>query len=129
MNEHYRILGMFIMPYAVVSIIIPLLFWPLLTIVAVQNILSGNYIVILAYFVVTLTLQFIVAAIGLRLGRAPIYYLAAVPFARFIYGPIRIYVLYKTVVIALRGSSVSWNKLARTGTVNYQRSTRQLAHN
>jgi cellulose synthase/poly-beta-1,6-N-acetylglucosamine synthase-like glycosyltransferase/peptidoglycan/xylan/chitin deacetylase (PgdA/CDA1 family) len=129
MNEHYRILGMFIMPYAVVSIIIPLLFWPLLTIVAVQNILSGNYIVILAYFVVTLTLQFIVAAIGLRLGHAPIYYLAAVPFARFIYGPIRIYVLYKTVVIALRGSSVSWNKLARTGTVNYQHSTRQLAHN
>lgn len=129
LNEHHKFLGMFIMPYAAISIMIPLLFWPVLTLVAIQNILSGNYIVILAYFVVTLTLQFIVAFIGLRLAKAPMYYLIAVPFARFIYGPIRIYVLYKTVVIAMRGSSVSWNKLARTGTVNYRHNSRQLAHN
>jgi cellulose synthase/poly-beta-1,6-N-acetylglucosamine synthase-like glycosyltransferase/peptidoglycan/xylan/chitin deacetylase (PgdA/CDA1 family) len=119
LNEKYSYLGMFVMPYSVISIMTSLLFWPFLTFVAVQNIISGNYMIILIYFGITLALQFIVATIGLLLTRAPLYYLAAVPFARFIYGPIRIYVLYKTLVIALRGSYVGWNKLVRMGTVKY----------
>lgn len=118
-NERYGNLGTFVMPYSVISIALPLLFWPFLMWIAAENILSGNYTVILLYFVVSMTLQFIFAIIGLTLIKAPYSYLVAVPFARFIYGPIRVYVLYKTIVTAIKGSSVGWNKLARTGTVKY----------
>jgi hypothetical protein len=107
---------MFIMPNSLISIVIPLLFWPVLAYLSIQNILNGNYIVLLIYFCATLTIQFIVSAIGLRLARERLSLLWAVPFARFIYGPIRLYILFKTVLTAVRGSYVGWNKLLRTGT-------------
>jgi cellulose synthase/poly-beta-1,6-N-acetylglucosamine synthase-like glycosyltransferase/peptidoglycan/xylan/chitin deacetylase (PgdA/CDA1 family) len=118
-NRHYRWLGMFIMPNSLISIIIPLFFWPLLAFISIQNVLNGNYEIILIYFLITLTIQFIVAAIGLRLAGERYALLWAVPFARFIYGPIRLYILYKTVITALRGSYVGWNKLLRAGTATY----------
>lgn len=120
----YRALTEFVMPYAVISILIPLFFWPILSFITIQNILSGNYTILLLYFAVTLALQFIVALIGIVLGKAPLRLLLAVPFARFIYGPIRVYVLYKTVMVALRGSYVGWNKLVRTGTNAYKSGAR-----
>jgi biofilm PGA synthesis N-glycosyltransferase PgaC len=118
-NRRYRWLGMFIMPNSLISVIIPLVFWPLLAYISIQNILSGNYIVIVIYFLITMAVQFIAAGIGLYLARERIGLLWAVPFARFIYGPIRLYILYKTVITALRGSYVGWNKLLRAGTATY----------
>lgn len=118
-NPRYRWLGMFIMPNSLVSIIIPLFFWPLLAYISIQNVLNGNYAIILIYFMITMTIQFVVATIGLRLAHERLNLLWAVPFARFIYGPIRLYILYKTVFTALRGSYVGWNKLLRAGTATY----------
>lgn len=125
-NHHYYWLGMFIMPNSLISIMIPLLFWPLLAYISIQNILVGNYEVILIYFLITMTIQFIVAAIGLRLAHERPGLLWAVPFARFIYGPIRLYILYKTVITALRGSYVGWNKLLRAGTATYPLTEKRL---
>lgn len=126
-NRHYRWLGFFVMPNSLIGIIIPLFFWPLLAYISIQNIINGNYKIILLYFVISLTIQFIVAAIGLRLARERMAYLWAVPFARFIYGPIRLYILYNTVLTALRGSYVGWNKLFRTGTASYPAESKRLA--
>lgn len=120
-DEHFSWLGLLVMPYAVISILIPLFFWPLLALVTFQNILAGNLAVILGFFAVTLCLQFVIALIGLGLARAPLRYIIAVPFARFVYGPIRIYILYKSLATILRGSHVGWNKLARTGTVTAEK--------
>lgn len=126
-NRRYRWLGMFIMPNSLISVIIPLVFWPLLAYISIQNVLSGNYIVIVIYFLITMTVQFIAAGIGLYLARERIGLLWAVPFARFIYGPIRLYILYKTVITALRGSYVGWNKLLRAGTATYPVEDKQPA--
>lgn len=126
-NRHYRWLGFFVMPNSLIGIIIPLFFWPLLAYISIQNVINGNYMIIVLYFVVSLSLQFIVAAIGLRLARERMSYLWAVPFARFIYGPLRLYILYNTVLTALRGSYVGWNKLFRTGTATYPAAPNQLA--
>jgi biofilm PGA synthesis N-glycosyltransferase PgaC len=127
LNYRYGWLGMFIMPNSLISIIIPLFFWPLLAYISIQNVINGNYQVIVIYFLVSLTIQFIVAAIGLRLARERLALLWAVPFARFIYGPIRLYILYKTVLTALRGSYVGWNKLLRAGTAAYPLPPQALA--
>lgn len=127
LNWRYGWLGMFIMPNSLISIIIPLWFWPLLAFLSIQNILNGNYIVLVIYFCITLAVQFIVSAIGIHLARERLSLLWIVPFARFIYGPIRLYILYKTVLTALRGSYVGWNKLLRAGTVSYSLPARTLA--
>jgi hypothetical protein len=37
-----------------------------------------------------------------------------VPLYRFIYEPLRAYLLYATIGTAIRGSRLGWNKLART---------------
>lgn len=116
LNENYGWLGMYVMPSAVIAIAVPILFGPLLVTLATMNILSGNYQVVLLFFVLTLATQIIFAAIGIVLAKERFSYLVAVPFARFIYGPIRMYILYKTIVAILKGVDVGWNKLTRTGT-------------
>jgi biofilm PGA synthesis N-glycosyltransferase PgaC len=118
-RRRYGWLGMFVMPNSLISVIIPLWFWPLLAYLSIQNILNGNYTVLLIYFCITLAVQFVVSAIGLLLAHERLSLLWVVPFARFIYGPIRLYILYKTVLTALRGSYVGWNKLLRAGTSTY----------
>lgn len=115
----YKWLGSLFMPNAIVSIAIPFFFWPILIFISIQNILDGNYTIILLYFVISLFLQFIIATIGIVIARSKPSYIIAVPFARFIYGPIRTYILYKTVLTALKGTYVGWNKLVRTGTAAY----------
>lgn len=115
----YEWLGTLFMPSAIISIAIPFFFWPILIFISVQNILNGDYMVIVIYFVVSLLLQFAIAIIGTAMAHGKPSYIFAVPFARFIYGPIRTYILYKTILTALRGTYVGWNKLVRTGTAAY----------
>ncbi|HET8884224.1 MAG TPA: bifunctional polysaccharide deacetylase/glycosyltransferase family 2 protein [Candidatus Saccharimonadales bacterium] len=118
-DRQYGWLGSFVMPNAIISIAIPLFFWPILVVISIQNIITGNYMVILIYFVISLSLQFLIATIGVLMTHERLRYIVAVPFARFIYGPIRTYILYKTVLTALKGSYVGWNKLMRTGAATY----------
>ncbi len=116
LNKNYGWLGMYVMPSAVISIAVPILFWPLVIAVTIDSILSGNYQVILLFFALSLTVQSIIAAIGLTLAKERYSYIWAVLFGRFAYGPIRMYILYKTILTILKGVDVGWNKLARTGT-------------
>lgn len=116
LNGDYGWLGLYVMPSAIIAIAVPILFWPLLIAVTVENVMSGNYQVILLFFVLSLVVQFFISAIGVALARERYSLLWAVPFARFTYGPIRMYILYKTVLTILKGVDVGWNKLARTGT-------------
>ena len=116
-NSEYGWLGMFALPSIVIAVTVPIVFWPLLFILTIENILSGNYQVIVIFFVLSLIVQYVTSIIGIALARERYSLLLAVPFARFIYGPIRVYILYKTLLTIARGVDVGWNKLARTGTV------------
>jgi biofilm PGA synthesis N-glycosyltransferase PgaC len=120
-RRKYGWLGMLVMPSAVVTTLVPMVFWPALLFVNLQNLVAGNYLVIVLFFALSLTLQFMLAAIALWLAKEPLRFLLAVPYGRFIYGPIRTYIMYNTIVTALRGAYVGWNKLTRTGTVNVKR--------
>jgi len=109
-------LGLYVMPSIVVSILIPILFWPFLISLTLMNIISGNYMMVLLFFFITLAIQFIISLVGIILAKEKVYFLLSIPFGRLAYGPIRIYILYKTVLTILKGVDVGWNKLARTGT-------------
>lgn len=109
-------LGMAVLPSAALSILLPLIFWPLLVGLTVANILAGRWWLILIYLGLIMILQFVVALIGLLLARESLRYLAAVPMTRLVYGPLKTYILYRSLLTALRGVTVGWNKLDRTKT-------------
>jgi cellulose synthase/poly-beta-1,6-N-acetylglucosamine synthase-like glycosyltransferase/peptidoglycan/xylan/chitin deacetylase (PgdA/CDA1 family) len=117
LRKKYGWLGMYILPNAVISTLIPILFWPLLVLITIENLIAGNYEVMLLFFVVIMFFNFIVASAGVILMKEKLSYLIAVPFGRFIYSPIRTYILYSAVITALKGAYVGWNKVTRTGTV------------
>ena len=65
-----------------------------------------------------LAAHLIIAAVGIVLMREKWRYLWMVPVYRIIYEPLRAYLLYTAVYMAVRGVRAGWNKLARTGTLD-----------
>jgi cellulose synthase/poly-beta-1,6-N-acetylglucosamine synthase-like glycosyltransferase/peptidoglycan/xylan/chitin deacetylase (PgdA/CDA1 family) len=110
--------GMFIMPLAIFNVLLPLIFVPTLFVINIENLLAGNLDTIIIFFFATMAIQFLTAFIGLLLARERMSLLLAVPFTRLLFNPMRTLLLYRTVFSALRGVSVGWNKLQRTGAVN-----------
>lgn len=126
-RRKYGWIGTLVMPMAVLTTLIPLVFWPSLIFINAQNVLAGNYTVILLFFLLSFSLQFLMALIAIFLSGEQLRRLWSVPFGRFVYGPIRTYILYKTVLTAIKGANVGWNKLVRTGTVNIAQAEQKSA--
>lgn len=108
-------MGMFVMPLSIFNVLLPIVFVPILMIINIENLLAGNWRTIVLFFFATMAIQFIMALIGLALARERLIHVIAVPFTRLVYNPIRTFLLYRTVFSAMRGVSVGWNKLQRTG--------------
>lgn len=116
-NRRFGWLGMFVLPNAALSVLLPMLFWPFLVTLTAANVLAGRWWVMLIFFGVMLTLQFIVAGVGLALARESPRHLVAVPMTRLVYAPLRTYILYRSLLTALSGAFVGWNKVSRSQTV------------
>jgi biofilm PGA synthesis N-glycosyltransferase PgaC len=119
-RRDYGWLSMYVLPTAIFNLIVPILFVPVVLLVEVENVMAGNYLVILIFFCATILLQLITATAGIVLAREKLTHLLAIPVTRFIYSPIRSFLLYRSVLRAAKGSHVGWNKLQRSGTVQYQ---------
>ena len=117
-------LSNFVMPMTVIAILTPLLFWPIMIFITVQNILNGNLLTIVIFFAASLTLQAIFAAIAVRFARETFTLLFTLPLARFVFGPIRTYIMFRSLLTIFTGKYVGWNKLIRTGTVTLPAQTR-----
>jgi biofilm PGA synthesis N-glycosyltransferase PgaC len=59
-----------------------------------------------------------VAVVGCLLMHERSHHLPLVPVYRVVYEPLRAYLLYTCVYMAVRGVRAGWNKLARTGAVD-----------
>jgi cellulose synthase/poly-beta-1,6-N-acetylglucosamine synthase-like glycosyltransferase/peptidoglycan/xylan/chitin deacetylase (PgdA/CDA1 family) len=123
-RRKYGWLGMYVLPTAIFNLIVPILFVPVVMLVEIENVLGGNYLVILIFFSATILLQLVTALAGIILARERLSHLLAIPVTRFIYSPMRSFLLYRSVLRAAKGSHVGWNKLQRSGTVHsgYQQS-------
>ncbi len=119
-KRRYGWTGMFVMPYAIFTFLLPIVFIPILFIINIENLLAGNYGSLILFFFLTIGIQFVMATIAVLLARERLSLLWAVPFTRFVYSPIRTTLLYRTVLRALRGNfgGSVWNT-ARAGTVQY----------
>lgn len=119
-RPRYKWLGMYSIPASLTAILMPLVFWPVLIMLTIENIAAGNYRIIVMYSILSLMLQVFFAIIALIFSRERLSLLLALPFARFVFAPIRAYILSKTILIGLQGRMVGWSKLVRTNTVAYE---------
>ncbi|TQN37916.1 biofilm PGA synthesis N-glycosyltransferase PgaC [Blastococcus colisei] len=107
-------LGMLIMPMAALQILLPLVFTPLVVVVVLQMLASAGPLPVLGYFLLFAVIYGAIAAVAVRLLEERPAHLLMVPLYRFIYEPLRAYLLYATIGTAVRGIRLGWNKLART---------------
>jgi biofilm PGA synthesis N-glycosyltransferase PgaC len=107
-------LGMLVMPMAVLTIVLPLLFTPFITLVVIDMLAEQGPLPVLFYFGIFSLIYGAMAAVAVRLlGERPVH-LLMVPLYRLIYEPLRAYLLYASLGTATRGVKLGWQKLART---------------
>lgn len=118
-NPRYGALGLAVMPYAVLSILVPLLFMPVAYWLVARSLVMGDWGTVVVYLGILTAFHFVMAAVAVALAREKLWHLLVVPVYRLIYEPLRTYLLYSTALAVLRGRLVGWNKLTRTNTVRF----------
>ncbi|MBK8462929.1 MAG: glycosyltransferase [Nigerium sp.] len=116
-RARYGALGWWVLPSYLLSILVPLVFLPfiaVMTVIALQN----EPALLLEYFALFLLVHVGFAAVAVRLMREDWTHLLMVPVYRLVYEPLRAYLLYKSVHLALKGGREGWNKIDRTGALN-----------
>src|SRR6266496_992116 len=116
-RARYGALGLLVMPYAVISILVPLLFLPFVYAIVVQALLTGHDAPVLLYVGGLTAFQFVTALCAVLMERERPWHLLVVPVYRVINEPLRTYLLYASAIAVLRGRAVGWNKVARTNSV------------
>ncbi len=113
-------LGMVVMPYALLSVVVPLVFMPLTYLTAMLSLAAGNWesIALFAGFVAAVHMVISIVAICMAKERA--WHLLVVPIYRLIYEPLRTYLLYASFLKILRGKAVGWYRPVRTNSVVLQ---------
>lgn len=116
-RARYGALGWFYMPFTFFTLLSPLLLWPLLWLLTAENIATGNFRVILLFFLLSFVIQAVIGLVALLSAREKLSLLFALPYARFVFAPIRAAILLKAFGTIVQGSLVGWNKLVRIGNV------------
>src|SRR3712207_5809140 len=114
LRPRYGWLGMFVMPLSVLTILLPLVFTPLIAVVVLQMLAEQGPLPVLGYFGLFAVVYGLLATVAIALLRERPAHLLMVPLYRLIYEPMRAYLLYASLGTALRGVRLGWNKLART---------------
>jgi biofilm PGA synthesis N-glycosyltransferase PgaC len=117
LNPRYGCLGMLTLPYAALSVLLPAVFLPFVYVMLTYTALTQGPSAILIYVVFFALSQIVSALAGVWLAREHPAHLLIAPLYRFIFEPLRVYVVYRSVLTMLRGAKSGWNKVERLGTV------------
>ncbi len=117
-RRRYGLLGWYVLPSYVLSIVVPIVFLPFVAFMGVRAAQEQGVTIVLAYFMLFLVAHLGVAVVGCLLMHERSHHLPLVPVYRVVYEPLRAYLLYTCVYMAVRGVRAGWNKLARTGAVD-----------
>jgi cellulose synthase/poly-beta-1,6-N-acetylglucosamine synthase-like glycosyltransferase/peptidoglycan/xylan/chitin deacetylase (PgdA/CDA1 family) len=116
-RSRYGVLGLLVMPYAVVSNQLPLVFLPFVYLILVRALLIGHDAPVWLYLGGLTAFQFVVALCAVLMARERLWHLLIVPIYRLIYEPLRTYLLYASAIAILRGRPVGWSKVPRANSV------------
>jgi biofilm PGA synthesis N-glycosyltransferase PgaC len=117
-RPRYGWLGMVVMPMAAMALVVPLLFTPLVVMALLQLLGEQGPLQVLLYFGLFAAVYGVFAVVAIVLLRERPVHLLMVPVYRFIYEPLRAYLLYASLGTALRGVRLGWNRVARTAHVD-----------
>jgi biofilm PGA synthesis N-glycosyltransferase PgaC len=126
-RPRYGILGMVSLPYAALSLLVPLLFMPLTVVAAGMSLAAGNWHSIVWYAAFVAALHMIISVAAIAMARERPTHLLVVPIYRLIYEPLRAYLLYASTYRALKGTLVQWDKLERKNSVTLVEESPQRA--
>jgi cellulose synthase/poly-beta-1,6-N-acetylglucosamine synthase-like glycosyltransferase len=115
LNRRYGWLGMLVLPWHLLSLLVPLLTIPFVFLMALVCLRTQGWGVIVLYFAAFSLAHLVSAGVGLRLAGEPLQQLLVVPVYRLVYEPLRTYLLYACALNALQGRRVGWDKLVRSG--------------
>ena len=110
-------LGMLTLPYAAMSLLLPLAFLPFTVVMAALNLADGDWHAVAIFATFVALIHFIISVTGIIIARERPWHLFVVPVYRLIYEPLRAYLLYASTYQALRGTIVAWDKLERRNSV------------
>ncbi|MBG6184621.1 cellulose synthase/poly-beta-1,6-N-acetylglucosamine synthase-like glycosyltransferase [Arthrobacter sp. CAN_A214] len=120
LRPKYGVLEMIALPHALLATLIPLLFMPITVVAAGLSMASGNWESIAAFAAFVALTHFVISLVALTMVEESYWHLAMVPIYRLIYEPLRAYLLYASLLQALRGRAVGWYKPERTNSVRTQ---------
>jgi biofilm PGA synthesis N-glycosyltransferase PgaC len=118
LRPRYGWLGMWALPNYALSIVMPLLFLPLTTVMAFLMVQQQGWAPLAVYAAVFAAAHVAVAAVAVALSGESPRHLLMVPVYRLVFEPLRAYLIYTSAFMALRGVNALWNKLARTGSMD-----------
>lgn len=116
-RPRHGFLGMVALPYTLLATVVPLIFLPLTVLMAGINIAAGNWQPIAAFAAFVLTIHAVICIIAIRMVGESWTHLLIVPVYRLIYEPLRAWLLYASVLQALKGRMIGWYKPERTNSV------------
>jgi cellulose synthase/poly-beta-1,6-N-acetylglucosamine synthase-like glycosyltransferase/peptidoglycan/xylan/chitin deacetylase (PgdA/CDA1 family) len=114
-RPRYGFLGLYVLPQYAITVILPIVFMPFIVFMGVRTAQVQGIQVVLYYFLLFMAAHLLIAAIGILLIRENWRHLLMVPVYRIVFEPLRAYLLYTAVYMAVRGVRAGWNKAARTG--------------
>jgi len=117
LRPRYGMLGMITMPYALLSLLVPLLFLPLTVVVAVMSVADGNWKSVALFAAFVAGIHALISIVALVISGESKKHLLIVPIYRLIYEPLRAYLLYASVYRVIKGTVVKWDKLERKSSV------------
>jgi poly-beta-1,6 N-acetyl-D-glucosamine synthase len=113
-NPRYGALGILTMPYALISVLVPLIFMPLTVIVAITSLARGEWQAVAMFSAFVAATHMLISIVAVLMVRESLFHLLMVPIYRLIYEPLRAYVVFGSALRALRGSAVGWYRPERT---------------
>lgn len=117
LRPRFGMLGLVSLPYALMSMMIPMVFLPATVISAVINLAQGNWESVALFAAFVTALHMVVSIAAITFAHERYWHLWIVPIYRLIYEPLRAYLLYASLLRIIKGSAVYWNKLERRNSV------------
>lgn len=116
-NPRFKALGWFSLPGIWFFQVFLVACSPFIDLLFLQSLLLGNYMEVLPFFSAFLLSDLLLAGFAVRLEGLPLSRALWIIPQHFVYRPLLSYVIWKSILHAMRGAIVEWGKLHRTATV------------
>jgi biofilm PGA synthesis N-glycosyltransferase PgaC len=116
-RPRYGMLGVLSLPYAMLSLLVPLIFLPFAVVSLVINLGEGNWRSIALFAALVTGVHLLISIVAVAIARERYWHLLVVPIYRVIYEPLRAYLLCVSAYRVIKGTIVHWEKLERRNSV------------